>query len=85
MPIRSTNALQRSIVNGVPFWKDSEGVLYYYESSTPPSQESKIRIGTEAAGLDSGWKDTLSAALSSYRASAESRTRLPAKTTTPAA
>lgn len=78
----TANSFQRTIVDGIPYWKDSTGTLYYYESSTPPSQESKIRLGTIDAGLDTAWSERLTPLLSAYRISSSSRNRLPAKIST---
>jgi hypothetical protein len=67
-------AYQRFIFNGVPYWKDADGVLYVYETSQQPV--TPVRLGTVATGLDPGWKETYAARLASYRASATSRRRV---------
>lgn len=75
----ATAPFQRILVDGVPYWKDTAGILYYYESSTLPTQESKIRLGTLTEGLDAGWEERLAGPLATYRASCTSRNRLPPK------
>jgi len=67
------NPYQRVIMHGIPVWKDAEGRLFYYESITPPTPETRIQIGTEASGFNPDWKDLLTHTLSSYRASSKSR------------
>lgn len=71
-------AFQRILVNGVPYWRDAAGILYYYESSTPPTQESKIRLGADTE-LDAEWDAILEPILTAYRLSITSRSRLPPK------
>jgi hypothetical protein len=80
----ASNPFQRTLYNGVPYWKDAAGTLYYYESSTPPTEASKIRLGTESAGLDTDWFERLAETLEAYRTAATSRSRLPAATATAA-
>ena len=70
---------QRVLVKNVPCWKDSTGNLYYYETSTPPTEESRILIGTEATGINPDWSNRLEPMLRAYRASQKSRARAPAK------
>jgi len=66
---------QRLIVNGIPVWKDSEGRLYYYQTSTPPTPENRIQIGTETSGLNPDLKSLLDPYLHSYREHSVSRAR----------
>ena len=66
---------QRIIMNGVPMWKDTEGRLFYYESSTHPTLESRIQIGTEATGIAENWQTLLDPRLITYRETQVSRTR----------
>ncbi len=65
----------RIIVDGIPYWKDTEGALYYYEGSTPPTADTRIQLGTQATGLRSDWEHHLSSTLAAYRASAAPRAR----------
>jgi hypothetical protein len=65
----------RSIVDGIPYWKDAEGALYYYEGSTPPTAETRIQLGTQATGLRSDWEHHLFSTLAAYRAAATPRAR----------
>jgi hypothetical protein len=81
----ASNPFQRVLYNGVPYWKDAAGTLYYYESSTPPTEASKIRLGTESAGLDTDWFENLAETLEAYRTAATSRSRLPTNTVAAAA
>lgn len=69
------NPYQRVIVNGIPVWKDAEGKLYYYQSTTPPTADNRIQIGTEATGLNPDLKSLLEPYLRSYRESSVSRGR----------
>lgn len=66
---------QRIMMNGVPCWKDGDGNLYYYETSTHPTEQNRILIGTEATGLNPDWVNRLEPMLRAYRASQKSRTR----------
>ncbi len=66
---------QRIIVTGIPMWKDADGRYYYYESSTPPTAENRILIGTETTGLSADWKESLEAKLEAYRTTTQSRAR----------
>ena len=66
---------QRILLNGVPVWKDSEGKLYYYDTQTPPTTDTRICIGTETTGLSSDWQTTLQDRLTSYRTTLTSRSR----------
>ncbi len=68
---------QRIIVKGIPCWKHTNGNLYYYESSTPPTDEARIEIGTEAGGLYPDSVGNLQPILSTYRAAQKSRARAP--------
>lgn len=71
----SPAAYQRFMLNGVPCWKDSTGNLYYYETSTPPTEQTRILIGSEANGLNPDWIHHLEPMLRAYRASQKSRAR----------
>ena len=68
---------QRVIVTGVPCWKDAQSNYYYYESSTPPTEQSRILIGSEATGLNPDWVNRLEPMLRAYRLSEKSRARAP--------
>lgn len=83
MPAAATSAYSRVIYNGVPYWKDPEGILYYYAGNAHPTSETRIRLGTESAGLDSNWKEVLEDTLSKYRDQQRARGR--AATPAPAA
>jgi hypothetical protein len=55
-------------VQGVPFWKDSQNVLYLYQSSPP------VRVGTyntekKEGSLDDDWKQRADTYLLTYRQS----------------
>jgi hypothetical protein len=65
----------RIILDGIPYWKDAEGALYYYESSAHPTADTRIQLGTQATGLRSDWEHHLSSSLAAYRAAARPRTR----------
>ena len=65
----------RIIVDGIPYWKDTTGNLYYYEGSTFPSLEGRICLGSQTDGLRSDWQELLSNSLTTYRGSAVSRPR----------
>jgi hypothetical protein len=65
----------RVLYNGIPYWKDTTGTLYYYESAAFPTQETRIPLGTEAAGLYDDWAERLEERLSTYRASEKPRAR----------
>lgn len=69
-------AYQRTLVRGIPVWKDKEGSLYYYESSAQPTEETRIKIGSESTGLSSDCMELLQSKLESYRQVMVSRTRL---------
>jgi hypothetical protein len=69
------NPYQRIIVSGIPVWKDAEGRLYYYQTATPPTPDTRIQIGTEATGLNPDLKSLLEPHLRSYRESSVSRAR----------
>jgi len=66
---------QRVLLEGVPYWKDVTGNIYYYESSAFPSAESRICLGTESSGLFADWQTRLETTLSGYRTAAVSRPR----------
>ena len=66
---------QRILLNGVPAWKDSEGKLYYYDTQTHPTTDTRICIGTETTGLSSDWQTILQDRLTSYRTTLTSRSR----------
>lgn len=74
MPPRS-NPYQRVMYNGIPFWKDTEGALYYYSSTTPPTLEERICLGTEATGLFADWQTRLTTILDRYRTEISVRPR----------
>ena len=69
---------QRIIFQGIPYWKDAAGNLFYYESSLQPTQENAIKIGTETEGIYPDWTNRLEPLLVSYRASQKARARAPA-------
>lgn len=71
----ATPAYTRILYNGIPYWKDTTGILYYYESSTFPTEATRIALGTEAAGLYADWSERLEERLSTYRANEKPRTR----------
>jgi hypothetical protein len=73
---------QRFIYQGVPYWKTSDGTLYYYDSIVPPTEATRIAIGTETTGLNPDWQHLLETTLISYRASQKSRTRAPTNAST---
>jgi hypothetical protein len=73
---------QRVVLDGIPYWKDAEGAIYYYEGSTPPTADTRIQLGTQADGLRSDWQPLLSSALNSYRAAAQPRLRAAATAAT---
>lgn len=66
---------QRILFNGVPYWKDSDGNLYLYESATHPTSETRICLGTESTGLFADWQTRLASRLTQYRASQTPRAR----------
>lgn len=66
---------QRIMVQGIPVWKDAAGRLYYYETSTPPTETTKILIGTEASGFNPDWKHLLDPSLRAYREASKTRSR----------
>jgi hypothetical protein len=70
---------QRILISGVPCWKDTTGNLYYYETATPPTEQSRILIGSEATGLNPDWVNRLEPMMRSYRATQKSRARAPPK------
>jgi hypothetical protein len=70
---------QRILISGVPCWKDATGNLYYYETATPPTEQSRILIGSEATGLNPDWVNRLEPMMRSYRATQKSRARAPPK------
>ena len=65
----------RIILNGIPYWKDVDGALYYYEGSIFPTPEGRICLGSQTDGLRPDWQELLSSKLDSYRATAASRPR----------
>jgi len=69
------STLQRILYNGVPVWKNSEGSLYYYETSVQPAVDQRILLGTEAAGLRPDWKEVLEPRVKAYREGQEVRMR----------
>lgn len=69
------NPYQRIMLSGIPVWKDAEGRLYYYETSTPPTLNTRIQIGTEATGFSSDWKVILNNHLMKYREETVARAR----------
>jgi hypothetical protein len=71
----ATPAYTRILYNGIPYWKDTTGVLYYYESSAFPTEATRIALGTEAAGLYSDWSERLEERLTTYRDDQKPRTR----------
>jgi hypothetical protein len=68
---------QRVLVHGVPCWTDANKNYYYYETSTPPTEQSRILIGSEATGLNPDWTNRLEPLLRAYRLSQKSRARAP--------
>ena len=77
MPL-STLGYTRVILNGIPYWKDTDGTLYYYESSVPPTAETRIALGSETTGLFPDWQERglLSSALQRYREEEKPRVRI---------
>lgn len=70
---------QRTLYNGIPYWKETAtGNLYYYESATMPTPDTRICLGTEATGLSTDWQTLLASKLEAYRTSMTSRARAPA-------
>jgi len=69
------NPYQRIIVSGIPVWKGAEGRLYYYETATPPTEATRIQIGTEAGGFNPDWKNILESRVKSYQDNSQSRLR----------
>ncbi len=65
----------RIILDGIPYWKDAAGDIYYYEGSAFPTPEGRICLGSQTHGLRSDWQELLSSKLDSYRATAASRPR----------
>lgn len=82
MPVASPYT--RILLEGIPVWKTADGTLYYFDSSTPPTPETRICIGTESTGFCSNWKDLLAEALASYRTTATTRARIPGTAAQPA-
>ena len=70
---------QRILISGVPCWKDATGNLYYYETATPPTEQSRILIGSEATGLNPDWVNRLEPMMRAHRATQKSRARAPPK------
>jgi len=66
---------QRTLLNGVPVWKDSDGLYYYYETQAPPTETTRIPIGSEATGLNPDWKLLLEPHLNRYRQTIQARSR----------
>jgi len=74
-----TALYQRVMIRNVPCWKDGTGKYYYYESSTQPTEENRIEIGTESEGIYPDWTQRLEPHLVAYRASQKERARAPPK------
>jgi hypothetical protein len=68
----------RVLLYGIPFWRDAEGTLYAYESAAQPTPETRLRLGSEATGLDPNWSAAFAPRLAAYRAATQSRSRAPA-------
>jgi hypothetical protein len=71
-------AYTRILLEGIPYWKDAQGAIYYYESSTQPTEADRICLGTEGTGLVADWEARLAPTLSSYREGQQPRGRAPA-------
>ena len=67
----------RLLKDGVPYWKDTAGNLYYYESSALPTTDTRICLGTESSGLFPDWQTRLNSTLEAYRAEQTPRARAP--------
>lgn len=65
----------RILLHGVPYWRDTEGKLYLFMSTAPPTLETRIQIGTEAEGLAADWQERLAPYLQSYRTAQAPRPR----------
>lgn len=66
----------RILLDGIPFWKDNaDGKLYYYASSSYPTTEGRIHLGSEAEGLVADWQDRLAPTLKEYQTTQTARTR----------
>lgn len=66
---------QRTLFNGVPYWKDTDGNLYLYESAAHPTPETRICLGTESTGLFADWQTRLAPRLAQYRTTQKPRGR----------
>jgi hypothetical protein len=76
--------MQREIIDGIPFWSNKDGKLFYYNTAQG-SDPKAIEIGTKTAdgrlSLRADWLTVLAPILSAYRTSLNSRSRKPASTT----
>lgn len=67
--------MQRIQIDGIPYWKDAQANLYYYEGAPAPTAETGIRIGTQAGGLAADWRERVAPRLAAYRESLAERAR----------
>jgi hypothetical protein len=65
------NPYQRTLVSGVPVWKDASGSLFAYE----PNGAVGPKLGTLADGFAEDWAARLQAGLEAYRGQLRARPR----------
>ncbi len=71
--------MQKKILQGIPFWVDAQNRIYLFENKETPGT---IVLGTynpqtEKIQLREDWKDVYQPKLDEYRASLQSRARVP--------
>ncbi len=76
--------MQREIIDGIPFWSNKDGKLFYYNCA-PGTDPKAVEIGAKTSdgrlSLRADWATLLAPILSGYRASLASRSRKPTAAT----
>jgi hypothetical protein len=76
--------MQREIIDGIPFWSNKDGKLFYY-NAVAGSDPKAIELGTKTADgrlmLRSDWLTILEPVLSTYRSTLAMRSRKPGAAT----
>ncbi len=72
--------MQREIIDGIPFWSNKDGKLFYYNTA-PGADPKAIELGTKTADgrlqLRADWTTVLAPVLAAYRTGLTSRSRKP--------
>ena len=74
--------MQRDVIDGIPYWCDKEGRIYYYAPGSTATDSPKICLGTRDKLADN-WEQLLAPVVEQYRLSLKPRDRKPTAAATP--